>query len=111
MKSSADGDIDSSYSDIASQAIQDALAQALSDYINTETLNAGQKAFDNVHSVVKVNGHVFLYSTIILLVVFSLVGFGCVWCWIMKRAIRYLVVLFLFMISGLLVVDIFLHLN
>ena len=102
---------DSSHYATGASNIRDALADALSDYLTIETLNAGKETFDTVHSTVKENGHVALYVTIIFLVLFAVIGFGCMWCWLMKRAFRGLIILFFIMIGGLLIIDISLHLS
>ena len=86
-------------------SLQEAMANALGGYISEDTVKLGAQYMQDMHSTVNENTSL-LYVFWILIVVFAFTGFACMWCWLMKRAIRWLAVVLLVFVACLLVIDI-----
>jgi ABC-type multidrug transport system permease subunit len=87
----------------SAQAFQAAMAQALSGVIDHE-------GFKTLHTTVQENHHVW-YAFWIILIFLATTGFFCIWCWLLKRAVTWIVLFMLFVITVLLLIDIGIRIN
>lgn len=88
---------------ITAQALQDAMAEALNGVMDHE-------GFKTLHTTVQENHHVW-YAFWIILITLATTGFFCIWCWLLKRAITWIVLFMLFVITVLLLIDIGIRVN
>lgn len=96
-------------------SLADAMASALSDYLSNDSASSPERdgphntrSFHSTHSETHT---ILLYTLWGLLLFFALTGFIFASCWFVKKAIRWLAIIFLATIVVLLIIDISIHIN